>query len=260
MYKIFRYTLSDLLRNRWLIIYTLFYLALTIGLLYLTNDFTKVAVSLSNITLILAPLIGLLYGIMYYYNSNEYLTFLLAQPVSRRTVLAGFTLGIAASLSLSILIGIGVPYAIFGQADHIQLATFFLVLGMSIVLTIVFAFISVVVGLLHNNRIKGFGAAIFIWLFFAVIYDGLFLLLLLFFKDYPLEKATLFLTMSNPIDLARILILMKLDISAIMGYTGAVLQEFLGKTNGSIAIFVVLFFWISVPFLYALKIIRKKDF
>lgn len=44
--------------------------------------------------------------------------------------------------------------------------------------------------------------------------------------DYPLEKATLTLVLLNPVDLGRILMLMQLDISALMGYTGAFFQQF----------------------------------
>ncbi len=32
----------------------------------------------------------------------------------------------------------------------------------------------------------------------------------------------------NPIDLSRILILLQLDVSAMMGYTGAVFKDFFG--------------------------------
>jgi hypothetical protein len=36
----------------------------------------------------------------------------------------------------------------------------------------------------------------------------------------------------NPIDLGRILFLMKFDIAALMGYTGAVFQRFFGSGLG----------------------------
>ena len=260
MSKIFKYTFYDLIRNRWLIIYAIFYLVLTIGLLVLTDDFTKIIISLSNITLILASLIGILYGVMYYYSSSEFLIFLLSQPLSRRTIFMGFSLGVAVSLSLSLSVGMGLPLMISGVLISAQAGTFLLVLTMSIVLTVIFALISFTIGLRNNNRIKGFGVAIFTWLFFAIIYDGLFLLLLLLLKDYPLEKITLGLTVSNPIDLARILILMNLDISAIMGYTGAVLQDFLGKQNGSLLIIAILMAWMVIPFYSALRLCTRKDF
>lgn len=65
------------------------------------------------------------------------------------------------------------------------------------------------------------------WLFLAVIYDGLFLISLIVFNEYPLDKFSLAATMFNPLD-SRILILLKLDISVLLGYTGAVFKDFFG--------------------------------
>jgi Cu-processing system permease protein len=73
-----------------------------------------------------------------------------------------------------------------------------------------------------------------LWFYFSLIYDGLLLFFLFQFSDYPLEKAMIVLSSLNPIDLGRILILLKLDIAALMGYTGAVFDEVLWrkKTGG----------------------------
>lgn len=260
MLKIFKYTLFDLVRNRWLIIYTIFFILITLGLLLITSDFTKVIISLSNITLVISPLIGIMYGVMYYYSSSEFLTFLLAQPLSRKSIFSGFFAGIACTLSLSLLIGIGLPLLLYGVAFSPEFKTFAIVLTMAVILSVVFSLIAFIIALRHNNRIKGFGVAIFTWLFFAVVYDGIFLLLLLIFRDYPLENLTLILTMANPIDLARILVLMNLDISAMMGYTGAVLESFFGKSGGTVIISFILFLWISLPFAWIIKLIDRKDF
>ncbi len=54
------------------------------------------------------------------------------------------------------------------------------------------------------------------------------------FRDYPIEKFILFLAFLNPVDLIRIIMLMQLDTAAIMGYTGAVFNEFLGSSKGII--------------------------
>lgn len=260
MLKIFKYTLYDLIRNRWLIIYTAFFLILTIALLLLTNDFGKVIISLSNITLILTPLIGILYGVMYYYSSLDFIRFLLAQPLSRRSIFSGLFAGIGMSLSVSLLVGLGAPLLFYGVTFSPEFKTFIIVLLMSVVLSVIFSLLAFLIALYNSNRVRGFGVAIFTWLFFAVIYDGIFLLLLLMFKDYPLENLTLGLTMFNPIDLARILVLMNLDVSAIMGYTGAVLQQFFGTARGSVAIVLVLSVWIILPFFWMMRLVSKKDF
>jgi Cu-processing system permease protein len=116
------------------------------------------------------------------------------------------------------------------------------------------------IALSNENKIKGFGYAILLWLFLAVIYDGIFLLSLVIFEDYPLDKLSLFGTMLNPIDLSRTLILLKLDISALLGYTGAIFKRFFGTNFGLIISFIMLTVWIILPVLRITFKSKKKDF
>jgi len=64
----------------------------------------------------------------------------------------------------------------------------------------------------------------------------------------------------NPIDLGRILFLMKFDIAALMGYTGAVFQRFFGSSLGVIISVICLLVWIIVPFYLSSRFFKKKDF
>ena len=249
-----------MIRNRWMFAYMGFYLLLTASLLLLSNDLSKVAVSLNNFILYLTPLVSILFGSMYYYNSEEFIELLLAQPVSRKSIILGLYLGMLASLSLSLVIGIGLPMIILGSLTAANAQLIFLLLLNAIILTIIFSLLSFIISLSNKNRIVGFGISIFVWLFFSIVYDGMFLLLLLGFKDYPLEELTLGLTMFNPIDLSRILFLMKLDISAMMGYTGAVLQKFLNSSIGTIVIMIVQSLWIILLSFFMVRQAKKKDF
>jgi Cu-processing system permease protein len=63
----------------------------------------------------------------------------------------------------------------------------------------------------------------------------------------------------NPIDLGRIQILLQLDISALMGYTGAVFREFFGNTTGIVLSFSGLILWIIFPILISVKKFKRKD-
>jgi Cu-processing system permease protein len=93
-----------------------------------------------------------------------------------------------------------------------------------------------------------------------VIYDGLFLLLLMLFREYPLEHMTLGMSILNPIDLSRILLLLKLDISALMGYTGAVFQKFFGTYLGLGIATIALGLWVVTPVYVLRRITRYRDF
>jgi Cu-processing system permease protein len=94
----------------------------------------------------------------------------------------------------------------------------------------------------------------------AVIYDGLFLLSLIVFEEYPLDTFSLVATMLNPIDLSRILILLKLDISALLGYTGAVFKSFFGTGWGFLLSMAMLCCWTGIPVWWLVRNAKKKDF
>ena len=53
-------------------------------LLFLNNDVNKAVITLMNIIIVLTPLIGTIFGVMYYYNSKEFTELLLAQPIKRK--------------------------------------------------------------------------------------------------------------------------------------------------------------------------------
>jgi Cu-processing system permease protein len=213
-----------------------------------------------NVIIILVPLIGTIFGVMYYYNSREFTELLLAQPVRRNAIFLGQYLGIALSLSFSLLFGIGIPFAIYGLFNSGVIWDFSLLLVTGVSLTFIFVALAFNISLSNENKIKGFGYAVLMWLFMAVVYDGIFLMSLILFEDYPLDKLSLFGTLLNPIDLSRTLILLKLDISALMGYTGAVFKQFFGTNVGLFISLFVLLLWIFVPVGLMINKARKKDF
>ena len=260
MLKILKYSFFDLMRSRWSYIYFLFYLFLGFILLFLNQDVSKAVITLLNIILVLTPLIGTIFGVMYYYNSREFTELLLAQPIKRRNIFLGQYFGIALSLSLSLILGLGIPFLAYGIFQSAEIFNFFTLILIGAMLTFVFVAIAFSIALVFEDRIKGFGLAILTWLLFAVIYDGLFLILMLSFDDYPLDKFALFATIFNPIDLSRILILLKLDISALLGYTGAVFQNFFGTSLGMFSSITLLSLWIVLPVLFIIYKSKRKDF
>ncbi|MEP1095592.1 MAG: ABC transporter permease subunit [Cyclobacteriaceae bacterium] len=260
IFKVLKYSFSDLIRSRWSYVYLAFYLVLGFVLLFLNENLSKAVITLMNIVVVLTPMIGTIFGIMYFYSSREFTELLLAQPIKRRTIFLGQYLGVALSLSLSLVIGLGIPFVIYGISQSSQIWDFATLLVSGTFLTFIFTSLSIYIGLLNSNKIKGFGYAILMWLFFAVIYDGIFLISLVVFDDYPLDKFTLFASFFNPIDLSRIMILLKLDISALLGYTGALFQKFFGTGQGFIVAFLMLLLWIVGPTLLLVKKSSRKDF
>jgi len=248
------------MRSKWSYIYFLFYLLLGFVLLFLNNDISKAIITLMNIIIILTPLIGTLFGVMYYYNSKEFTELLLGQPTNRKKIFLGQYFGLSISLSLSLIAGLGIPFLFYGLFKSTQIIDFISLLVIGTFLTFIFSAIAYNIGISNEDKIKGFGYSILTWLFLAVIYDGLFIISLITLDEYPLDKLALGASLLNPIDLSRILIILKLDISALMGYTGAVMQKFFGTSLGLIISFTMLVIWSIVPITLIIKKSRKKDF
>ncbi len=250
----------DLMRSRWSYVYFFFYLVLGFVLFFLNSDVTKAVITLMNVIIVLTPLIGTIFGVMYFYSSREFTELLLAQPLKRKTIFAGQYLGVSLSLSMSLVVGVGIPFVIYGIFGSAAIWDFSTLLLVGAFLTFIFVALSFNLALAFKDRIKGFGFSILMWLFMAVIYDGLFLLSMMIFDDYPLDKLALGATLFNPIDLSRILILLKLDISALLGYTGAVFKNFFGTGLGLLLSLTMLSVWVLIPGALMLRQAEKKDF
>lgn len=260
MLKILKYSFYDLMRSRWSYVYFLFYLALGFVLLFLNNDLSKAVITLMNVIIVLVPLISTIFGVMYFYNSKEFTELLLAQPLKRSSIFLGQYLGVAGSLTMSLVLGLGIPFILYGLFRSEAIWDFSLLLITGAFLTLIFTALAFNISISNENKIKGFGYAVLLWLFLAVIYDGLFLLSLIIFEEYPLDSFSLAATMFNPIDLSRTLILLKLDISALLGYTGAIFRQFFGTDKGLIVSILMLFLWTVLPIWRLTLKAKRKDF
>ena len=79
------------------------------------------------------------------------------------------------------------------------------------------------------------------------LYDGLVLDGVVLLRDYPLERPLLAVMLFNPVDLARVLLLLQFDLGALAGYTGAIFERFFGTVQGSLWSAAALAAWIAVP-------------
>lgn len=255
--KIIKYQLHDLFRGKWFILYTAVFFLLTDGLFRFGGDPSQVALSLMNVVLFVVPLVSIIFGTMYFYNSREFMELLLSQPIGRASLYFGLYVGLSLPLSIVFTIGVGVPFVY--HAGLFQ-ASYGVLLLSGISLTWVFTGLAFLLAVLNEQRVRGMGLTLAIWLFFAILYDGIILFILFTLADYPLEKLTVTLSLFNPIDLARILILLQFDIAALMGYTGALFSKFYGNFLGSAMAFSALLIWCSAPLIVGYRSFLKKDF
>lgn len=254
-HSILKYVFYDIIRSKWLILYTLVLLFASSGLIYFSHDETKSIANILNIVLIIVPLVSTIFASMHFYNSREFIQMLLTQPVNRNSIFKAEYLGLSISLSLGFIIGVIIPLSFYGFSK-----TFIFLLISGIFLSFIFSALALLFSIMIDEKVKGMGILLFLWLFFSVLFDGLILIIYFIFSDYPLEKFTIFITLLNPVDISRILILLNLDLSALLGYTGASFLKFFGSISGILVTIASLLLWILAPVFFAFRKFKKKNF
>jgi Cu-processing system permease protein len=237
-----------------MIAYTLFLFLASMGLFQMEENSSKAVLSLLNIVLIVIPLVSLVFSTIHWYNSYEFIELMLTQPLSRNKVLLSEYAGISTTLVGAVLIGIGIPVMLYNFD-----ATGLSLLLIACLLSLVFTSIAFWGSVKSRDKARGIGVALLLWFYFTLIFDGLLLLILFAFSDYPLEKFTLVVSSLNPIDLGRIFIMLQMDVSALMGYTGAVYKDFFGSSLGLLYTLGIMIIWSVLPLWFSLIAFRKKD-
>ena len=252
--KIQKFIFADILKNRIVLGYTLLLAVLAWSVFSLEDDSNKGVLTLLNIVLLTTPLVSIIFTAIYLYNSAEFIELLLSQPIRRRKIWTGLFLGLFFSLALSFFVGAGIPILLFAEP---KIALILLIMG--VIITAIFVALGFLCTILARDKARGIGISILLWLFFSLLFDGLVLFILFQFGDYPIEKAMIGVTALNPIDLARIFIILQLDVSAMLGYTGAIFKDFFGTGLGTAIGFLLLSMWALIPYVISLRLFIRKD-
>ncbi|HUH19122.1 ABC transporter permease subunit [Albibacterium sp.] len=254
MNKVIKHVVLDILRNKIVVAYTIFLFVFSMGLFLMEDSPEKSMASILTVNLIVIPLISMVFSAIYIYNSAEFIEFLAAQPIKRKTLWISIFSGLSLSLVLAFLLGCGIPILIFSNT-----ATGWTMLLMGTLLSIIFVAIALLACVYTKDKARGIGTSILLWFYFTVVFDGIVLFLLFQLMDYPLENILVGFSVLNPIDLARILILLKMDISALMGASSAVFKLIFGGSWGMLVATFVMLLWIAVPLFLSLNKFYRKD-
>jgi Cu-processing system permease protein len=254
MKKTIKYVIVDILRNRIILAYTIFLLVLSLSIFNLEDSPEKGLLSLLNIILIIVPLVSIVFSTIYVYNSSEFIELLVSQPLKRSTIWLSLFAGLAFSMAIAFFIGAGIPILLYTTGN-----TGLMMLVIGLILSVIFVSIAVLASVTTRDKAKGIGKAILLWLYFSILFDGLVLFILFQFADYPIEKAMIGISALNPIDLGRILILLEMEVSALLGYTGAIFKDFFGTTSGFLLAFAAMLAWALLPLWISVRKFNAKD-
>lgn len=254
LFRILKLVFKDIFKNKVIVMYAVF-LALASWSSFLLEDSpSKGVLTLLNIVLLIVPLVSSLFSTIYIFNSAEFVELLLSQPLKRSLIWISLFAGLSLSFALAFFLGAGIPALMFAEGY-----SGWVLLGTGLFVSQAFISLAFLTAVYTRDKARGIGAAIMLWVFFAFLFDALILFVLFQFSDYPLERFMIAASCLSPINLSRILILLQLDISALMGYTGALFREFLGSSSGMLLSVGMLLLWILIPFGFSLRKFRSKD-
>lgn len=264
--------LRDGLRNRWVLAVTLLLAALALALAFVgsapvgavgATPLEVVVVSLASLSILLLPLIALLLSFDAIVGEAERgtLLLLLAGPVLRWQVVLGKFLGQLAILTVATVLGYGtagVAVAVrSGAPDLSAIAAFATLIGSSVLLGAAFAALGVLVSVLVRERQTAAGAALGLWLVFAVLYDLALLGVLVADAGRHLTPTLLeALLLFNPADAFRLLNLTGFTgVQALSGMAGLA-----GEVSPSIPLLVgVLLLWTVLPLTAATLVFARRE-
>lgn len=254
MKGITKFVITDILKNKIILFYALILCVFSWSIFSLEDNTSKGIMSLLNIILLTVPLVSIIFSNIYMYNSAEFIELLVSQPVKRSSIWTSLFIGLSLALNAAFFVGIGIPVLIF-----VSFMTAITVIVTGMLITTIFVSIAMLCSILMRDKARGIGLSIILWLFLSLIYDGLVLFFMFQYADYPIEKPMAILAALNPIDLARIQVLLHVDAAALMGYTGAIFKKMFGTFAGYIVSLMLMLAWTAFPFLISLKLFNKKD-
>jgi Cu-processing system permease protein len=254
MNRLIKIILLDILKNKIVLAYTLILAILSWSSFALEDNSAKGLLTILNVILFTVPLVSVLFATIYLYNSSEFIELLLSQPVKRAKIWLSLFIALCLSMVMAFFAGAGIPLLV-NSPDAVG----FMMITTGCLISIIFVALAFLSSILTRDKAKGIGISIMTWLYFALLFDGIVLFLLFQLAEYPIENAMVGITALSPIDLARIQILLHLDVSAMMGYTGAIFKDFFGTSAGLIISFILLCLWAFIPFFISLKKFKHKD-
>ena len=262
--------LTVAVRNKWTLIFAFVFGSLVLAISYfgtLTTgevgfqSFDRTTASLLSLALYLIPLVALMMGTQCFLRGTGDDEMLFSQPVTRGEILLGKLLGLFAAMATATFFGFGVGGLVIATQTSVgELSGYPVFVGLSLLLSLIFLSLSVLVAVACRRRAKAFGVALLLWFFFVILYDLLVLGGSLLFKERMANYFIFSSLFGNPVDMVRVAGLLSLQGEEIFGVAGAALLKFLGgEVFAFAALIVSLVAWAAIPYFLALQIFRKQD-
>jgi ABC-type multidrug transport system ATPase subunit/ABC-type transport system involved in multi-copper enzyme maturation permease subunit len=255
---IMRKELRDAFTNRWLLAYSLLLAALGLAATSAGLDsttglglqaFGRTTATLMNLCLLLSPLVAVLMGAASIAGEQERgtLEHLLAQPLSRTSLLLGKHVGLLVALTTATILGF-LPAGVFiaAAAGFGMVGHYLLFPAIAALAGMAMASIGLLISVTSRSAVQAQGTAVFTWFAFVLLYD-LVLMGSLAVSGMRAEWLAAALV-ANPVDAARVLGVLALEPELyLLGPAGAFLAGELSPHGAAAVLLASLAAWTAAP-------------
>jgi len=226
------------------------------------QDFARTATSLTQLVVLVIPMMALLVGATAFSPERGAAELLFSQPVSRATIVMGKLLGLLEALTAAQALGFGAAgLVIFSQSGVDGLSGFTLLFGGSVVLTAIFLALSAwIAGGDGRRRTRALALSVVIWFAAVVLVDVAALGVASLLRSGPASRVLMVAALANPVDAVRTGALLGIQGTAAFGAASLALLRFThGVPGAGMAIAASLALWVVVPTLLAVRRAVRAD-
>lgn len=227
------------------------------------QDFSRTAVSLVQLVLLLVPLASLVFGVLALSPDRGAAELLYSQPISRAAVLFGKLLGLFQALAAAQAVGFGAAgLVVFSQVGDEGATGFLGAVAGSLVLTAVFLGLAALVsgGVGGRRRARSLAIALAIWFGAVVLFDVAALGLASVLRSGSASKLLMVSVLVNPVDAVRTAALLVIEGTSAFGAASLALFRFTHGTAGAAALIALsLATWTIAPAVVAAWRLVRMD-
>ncbi len=266
-----RHELVLAVRSRWLQLFAVVFAALALAIAgagYVLSgghglqDFSRTAVSLVQVVLLLVPLAALVFGGLALTPERGAAELLYSQPVSRGAILLGRMLGVWMALSAAELVGFGAAGLVMQSQSGIDgWWRYGALIGTAVAITGVFLAIAALLASGNaGRRTRVLATALVVWFVAVVVFDIAALGAASLLRSGSASRLLIAATLVNPVDAARTGALLAIEGTAAFGGASLALLRFTGGPATTAGLVVLsLLAWLVAPLVLAVRALSRAD-
>ncbi len=260
---------ADARRNRWLVLFTIVFAGLALGLSLLgfsgigtfgIAGFGRTVASLINLVMLIVPLMGLMLGAISISGERERgsLLPLLAQPIMPTELLIGKYLGTAVALMTAILFGFGFSGIVIAWRGGLaQFSHYLMLVGLTVLIGLAHLSIGFLISTFTSKSTTAISIALILWLAIVFISDlGLIGTTVVLRLEPPVLLA---FTLMNPVQVFKLatIYIIQGDME-ILGAVGLYAADVFGGFLFPM-LMILFLLWVFLPLLLSLIVFQRRS-